>query len=97
MSGNRIPKIIEASGKSCTYEILSDKDYIRFLEEKLNEELAEYQESKALEKLEDLLEVVCAVVKARGWMVEELEHIRGRKIADHGGFENRILTKEVQP
>ena len=92
---DRIPEIIEASGKSCTYEILSDKDYIRFLEEKLNEELAEYQESKSLEELADLLEVMQAVVKARGWTLEELEQVRADKAAKRGGFEKKILLKEV--
>lgn len=48
---DRIPEIIEASGKTCTYETLPDEDYLRLLDEKLNEELAEYQESKSLEEL----------------------------------------------
>lgn len=30
----RIPKIIEADGKICIYEILSDKNYIYFLNQK---------------------------------------------------------------
>lgn len=49
------------------------------MDQKLNEELAEYQESKSLEELADLLEVVQAVVKARGWTLEELEQVRAYK------------------
>jgi hypothetical protein len=41
---DRIPEIIGAEGKDCTVELLSDRDYLRFLDEKLNEELAEYQD-----------------------------------------------------
>ena len=63
---------------------------------KLNEELAEYQESKSLEELADLLEVMQAVVKARGWTLEELEQVRVEKAAKRGGFEKKILLKEVQ-
>ena len=88
---DRIPEIIEADGKTCICETLSQEDYLRFLDEKLNEELAEYQESKSLEELADLLEVMQAVVKARGWTLEELEQVR----ADRGRFEKRILLKEV--
>lgn len=55
---DRIPEIIEADGKTCTWETLSEVAYIQLLDEKLNEELAEYQESKSLEELADLLEVV---------------------------------------
>ena len=62
----------------------------------LNEELAEYQESKSLEELADLLEVVQAVVKARSWTLEELEQVRADKAAKRGGFEKKILLKEVR-
>ena len=61
----------------------------------MNEELAEYQESKSLEELADLLEVMQAVVKARGWTMEELETVRKKKAAERGGFERKIMLKEV--
>ena len=91
-----IPDIIEADGKTCVCETLSDEDYIALLDQKLNEELAEYQESKSLEELADLLEVMQAEVKVRGWTLEELEQIRADKVAKRGGFEKKILLKEVR-
>ena len=91
-----IPEIIEADGKICVCETLSVEDYISLLDQKLNEELAEYQESKSLEELTDLLEVMQAVVKARGWTLEELERVRAEKAAKRGGFDKKILLKEVQ-
>ena len=45
---DRIPEIIEAVGKVCICERLSAEDYILLLDQKLNEELAEYQDSKSL-------------------------------------------------
>lgn len=92
---DRIPEMIEADGKSCVYETLNDGDYLYLLDQKLNEELAEYQESKSLEELADLMEVIQAVVKARGWTLEELERVRADKAAKRGGFEKKILLKEV--
>ena len=92
---DRIPEIIEADSKTCVCETLSDEDYLSLLDQKLNEELAEYQESKSLEELADLLEVMQAVVKARGWTVEDLERVRAEKAAKRGGFEKKILLKEV--
>lgn len=92
---DRIPEIIEANGKTCVWETLSQEDYIRLLDEKLNEELSEYQESKSLEELADLLEVMQAVVRARGWTLEELEQVRSDKAAKRGGFEKKILLKKV--
>ena len=55
---DRIPEIIQGSGKACRTEELSDEEYIEKLDAKLNEELLEYQESKSMEELADLLEVL---------------------------------------
>ena len=93
---DRIPEIIETDGKTCVCETLSDQDYLSLLDQKLNEELAEYQESKSLEELADLLEVIQTVVKARGWTVEDLERVRADKASKRGGFEKKILLKEVR-
>ena len=84
---DRIPEIIEADGKACTWETLSQEEYLSLLDEKLNEELAEYQESKSLEELADLLEVIQSVVRIRGWTLEQLEQLRADKAARRGGFE----------
>ena len=40
---DRIPEIIKADGKRCTFSVLSEDDYISYLDVKLNEELIEYQ------------------------------------------------------
>ena len=93
---DKIPQIIAASGKNCVTEVLQEDAYLQKLDEKLGEELAEYQESKSLEELADLLEVMAAVVKARGYSWEELERIRARKREKRGGFEERILLIESE-
>lgn len=93
---DRIPEIIEADGKVCTWETHSQEEYLSLLDEKLNEELAEYQESKSLEELADLLEVIQSVVRTRGWTLEQLEQLRADKAARSGGFEKRILLTSVR-
>lgn len=92
---DRIPEIIEASGKTCTTDILSQEDYLRMLDAKLDEELAEYHKDQNLEELADLLEVIRTVAITRGYTLEELEQVRAEKAAKRGGFEKRILLKEV--
>lgn len=92
---DKIPEIIAATGKTCQTRILSREEYIAKLDEKLSEELAEYQESKSLEELADLLEVMQAAVKARGYTWNELLQVRDEKRAKRGGFEDRILLEEV--
>ena len=93
---DKIPEIIEASGKKCVTEILPDEAYIRALDAKLNEELAEYQQSKSLEELADLLEVMGAVVKARGCTWEELTRIQKEKSDQRGAFDRKLFLKEVK-
>ena len=92
---DRIPEIIRAAGNTCVTETLSDARYLEMLDTKLSEELAEYQESKSLEELADLLEVLLAVVQARGWSRAQLEQVRQKKALLRGGFEKKILLKEV--
>ena len=92
---DRIPEIIEASGKRCVCSTLSDEQYLAMLDAKLNEELAEYQESKSVEELADLLEVIRAVAVARGSSIEEVEAIRRDKAAKRGRFEKKILLTAV--
>ena len=92
---DRIPEMIEATGKTCRTEVLDNKTYLQLLDEKLNEELAEYQESKSMEELADLLEVMEAVVAARGYTWEQLQAAKDEKKAARGGFAEKILLLEV--
>ena len=92
---DKIPEIIEKSGRTCTVDTLTEEKYIAMLDAKLTEELAEYQESKSLEELADLLEVMGAVVKARGYSWDELTKVRKKKHEERGGFEKKVLLKQV--
>ena len=92
---DRIPEIIKASGKTCVTELLSDDEYLRMIDTKLDEELAEYHKEQNIEELADLLEVIYAAAKARGYTLEQLEVARAEKASKRGTFEKKILLKEV--
>lgn len=93
---DRIPEIIEAAGKKPITHILSTDEYLFELDRKLNEECAEYQESKALEELADMLEVMYAIAEARGYSIAELEQVRAEKAAERGAFQKRIYLDGVE-
>lgn len=93
---DRIPEIIEADGKKCEVEFLSETEYLRMVDAKLDEELAEYHKEHNLEELADLLEVIYAATLARGYTIEDLERVRTEKLKKRGGFEKKILLKEVE-
>lgn len=92
---DRIPEIIEAGGDTCVTEVLSDEDYLRMLDAKLSEELAEYHADGNPEELADLLEVIYAAAKARGVSPEALDEIRRNKALKRGAFEKKLLLLEV--
>ena len=92
---DRIPEIIEVSGKTCKTEILKDEEYIRMIDAKLDEELAEYHKDQNIEELAGLIEVIYAAAAARGYTIEQLEQVRAEKAEKRGGFQKKILLVEV--
>lgn len=93
----KIPEIIAASGKECDTEILSEEEYLKMVDAKLDEELAEYHKDQYLEELAYLVEVIYAAAKARGYSIEELEACRAKKAQERGTFEKKLLLKEIRP
>ena len=92
---DRIPEIIESSGKHCKTAILSEEEYLKMLDAKLDEELAEYHKDQNIEELADLLEVIRAAAIARGYTLEELENVRAKKAEKRGGFEKKVFLVAV--
>ena len=92
---DRIPEIIEGSGKTCVTRLLPQEEYLAALDAKLTEELAEYQADKSMEELADRLEVMMAVAEARGHSFAEVEAIRRAKAEKRGGFRERIFLESV--
>ena len=91
----KIPEIIVKDGKSPVCRFLKESEMQHFLEEKLNEEVAEYHESKSIEELADILEVVYALCRAGGNSIEELMQINLKKRNERGGFSKGIVLLEV--
>jgi predicted house-cleaning noncanonical NTP pyrophosphatase (MazG superfamily) len=93
---DRIPEIIEANGKKAVCETISnDKDYIKYLKDKLVEEMNEFLESDDVAELADMGEVMHALLEYKGVSVETFQRIRMEKLEKRGGFKKRILLKEV--
>lgn len=92
---DRIPEIIESAGNTCKLELLSDAEYLKMIDAKLDEELAEYHKDQSVEELADLLEVIYAAARARGCSADELERIRSDKAKKRGAFEKGIMLISV--
>ena len=93
---DKIPEIIEANGKVPKIRILEQQEYCRCLEEKLNEEVAEFHADKNLEELADILEVVYALTESIGCTREELLQTYEKKHTMRGGFCQRIFLMDQE-
>ena len=85
---DKIPEIIKESGKNCNVKKLDDSEFLVQLEKKLVEELAEYQESKNVEELADVLEVIYRISNLKGF---DLDKARLEKIEKRGKFEKNLF------
>lgn len=92
---DRIPEILRNSGKNCAVKKLSNPDFLVELESKLEEELAEYIESKEIEELADILEVIYRIAELNGFSREYLESLRLKKRQERGGFEKNLLLLNI--
>jgi predicted house-cleaning noncanonical NTP pyrophosphatase (MazG superfamily) len=91
-----IPSIMRENGVIPKVRTLHDnKEYMRALQEKLLEEMKEYEEDKSLEELADIVEVVEALVEhVRVMNGNKLDRIRSRKREARGGFVSRQYLME---
>ena len=93
---DNIPDIIRKQGENPCTRILDAEDYTHALEQKLDEETAEFHRDKNLEELADILEVVYALAENMGNTKEELHRVYKQKHEARGGFRKRIflISKE---
>lgn len=92
---DKIPEIIERSGKTAVTETLPDDKYIEMLNQKLLEEVNEFFESGTVEELADIGEVMHAIMATKGITLEEFQRVRLDKLEKRGGFKDKILLVEV--
>jgi predicted house-cleaning noncanonical NTP pyrophosphatase (MazG superfamily) len=97
---DRIPEIIESTGKKFTTRILNNEEYITELKTKSFEELQEYVATEnnedAIEELADLLEIIHALSEYHGSSIEKVEAVRKEKAEKRGGFKEKIFLIEVK-
>jgi predicted house-cleaning noncanonical NTP pyrophosphatase (MazG superfamily)/predicted transcriptional regulator len=94
---DRIPDIIEASGRRPEARVADGDEYAVLLRAKLHEETDEYLNEPGPEELADLLEVVYALARTHGLDPAELEKVRAAKAAERGGFERRLVLTLPPP
>lgn len=96
---DRIPEVIESTGKQFSTRTLDNQEYIKELKNKSREELDEYLNAEnnkdAIEELADLLEIIHALAEYHGTTFEEIEVVRQKKAEKRGGFKEKIFLIKV--
>lgn len=92
---DKIPEIIQKDDHTCNVKTLSDDEFLKELEKKLVEELNEYQKSKNVEELADILEVIHRISSLKGTTPEQLEAIRKEKATKRGSFEKNLFLVDT--
>lgn len=97
---DKIPHVIESTGKLYRTRTLDNLEYINELKVKLGEEVSEYisaeNEGQAIEELADVLEIIHALAKIHGKTIEDVEKVRHEKELERGGFQERIFLIDVE-
>ena len=95
---DKIPEIIKKSGFESKIQILSNEKFLIELEEKLKEELEEYNQSKSVEELADLLEVIERIAELKDVNLESLNKMKEQKAEKRGKFKkNLVLVETTKP
>jgi predicted house-cleaning noncanonical NTP pyrophosphatase (MazG superfamily) len=90
---DRIPEIIQASGREFAVETMDEAEFERALREKLVEEAQEAAAANSVEvvaELADLCEVMEALMAVYGIDGEAVLAEQKRRRSDRGGFSRRI-------
>ena len=93
---DKIPEDIDSEqGRKCKYRILDDKEYLKELNRKILEEANEFIEENSIEELGDLMEVINAIMKLKGYNMKEVEKVMKVKEEKKGAFNNKIFLEYV--
>ena len=90
------PEMIRQAGKQPVTDTLSHEAMADALDRKLMEEVQEYLESKSVEEMADVLEVLHGIAYHKGISWDDGESARVGKRDERGGFEKGIRLLEVK-
>lgn len=93
---DNIPSIISENGEKPITRVLTDEEYIRELNLKIEEEVKEYLLDFSVEELADIEEVIRAILDYKNVSYEEFENVRLNKVNKRGAFKKRIFLERVE-
>lgn len=94
---NLIPQVLKDLSIPFTSRVVADDvEFHNLLCKKLDEEVAEFQQSSEVEELADIFEVILALAQAQGVSREKFFEIAQKKTEEKGDFSGRIVLKKYE-
>ena len=88
---DKIPDIIKNEKRNCNFKILSEKDAVNLLSQKILEEADEFIKEPSKEEMADIFEILHSIIKKCKWNFDEIEKIRKEKAIKNGSFDKNIF------
>lgn len=92
---DKIPEIMQNDGEIPVFHTLSDEDYKKELDKKLQEEVQEYLKDDNGEELADIVEVIEAILKFKNISLEEFKSIKNDKRNRKGSFDKKVFLEKT--
>ena len=91
---DKIPEYIKSKGGVPVTHIADGKEYWEKLKEKLTEEFEEFKKDESAEEMADILEVIEAIARYKGFNMVDVGKIKNKKAEERGKFQKRIILDE---
>jgi diadenosine tetraphosphate (Ap4A) HIT family hydrolase len=92
---DKIPEIIQSTGKTPVWRVADDEEMERYLREKLWEEVREFSGSGKVEELADILDVIKALGSRVDVSLEQIIELANQKTAERGSFNRKLILERV--
>lgn len=90
---DKIPEILEKEGKKFKLRIVQGEEKLKYLIEKLKEEINEFEKSKSIEEIVDMLEVIESIVKELNYTIDQVIKLKEVKRNERGGFDKGYVIE----
>ncbi|MDD4565191.1 MAG: nucleoside triphosphate pyrophosphohydrolase [Eubacteriales bacterium] len=93
---DKIPQLIEESGRSYNSRILNEQEYFDALIDKVIEEIEEYRISSLEEEIADVYEALDCLIQLKEYEPMHLDYLQLIRKEARGSFKEKVLLIDVE-
>lgn len=93
---DRIPDLINSSGRIAKTRTLTEEEFEKYLREKLVEETQEFISNDSIEELVDVFQVILSLLDSRGVSFEKFKVLCQKKADERGEFKEKLFLISIE-